>query len=172
MSDAIFLKSVEEGRGCILHFRFLQDDHTLKVGVHTARLQMGPYGNIGVVPWPFLGVIDPPKSLVEEVVETLMNIISLTHDDRVALDGRVADGSYRVDLRREQLLKPVISSEQTEGTFWSWLSPGKSLQTNIFVFFLSRTPNEKRSRTSESSSEGSMISLYRTSFSEMSFDPS
>ena len=50
-------------------------------------------------------------------------------------------------------------------TFCTWASPGKSLHTYTLVFSLCSTPEENISRTREPSSLGSMISLYRTSFS-------
>ena len=54
-------------------------------------------------------------------------------------------------------------------TFCSWLSPGKSLHMNMCVFSLCSTPKKNSSRTRESSSLWSMISLYRTSASAMSW---
>ena len=45
-----------------------------------------------------LRVINPTKPLIEEVIETLMNIISLTHHNSVTLNSRVSNSSNGVDL--------------------------------------------------------------------------
>ena len=60
---------------------------------------MSPDGNIGVVASPLLGDINLAKSLVEEVVEAFVDVIRLGHHHCVAFDGRVTNGSNRVDLK-------------------------------------------------------------------------
>ena len=85
--DAIFLKAVEEGCWCVLHLRLLDDYNTLEVRVHTGGFQVGPNGNVGVVTGALLGDINLTKALVEEVIETFMDVICLYHDHCVAFDG-------------------------------------------------------------------------------------
>ena len=87
---------------------------------------MGPDCNVGVVARPLLGVVDAAETLVEEVIETLMDVVSLAHDYRVTLDGRVADcsdgvdlggGEINVTLRAPVVYIAIISSQAfTEGT--------------------------------------------------------
>ena len=59
---------------------------------------MGPNGNVGVVTGAPLGVINPAKALVEEVIEAFMNVICLCHYHCVAFNGRVTDGYDCIDL--------------------------------------------------------------------------
>ena len=98
MCDAVLLESVQEWRRRVVHLRLLHNHHTLEVGVHAARTEVGADGDVGVVTRTLVLVVDATETLVEEVVETLVNVVCLTHDDRVAFYGRVADGSYCVDL--------------------------------------------------------------------------
>ena len=96
--DVVFLKAIEEGCWCVLHFRLLNDHNTLKVRVHTGGLCVGSNGNVGVVTSAPLGVINFTKALVEQVIETFMNIICLSHYHCVAFNDRVTNGSNCVDL--------------------------------------------------------------------------
>ena len=59
---------------------------------------MSTYGDIGVVACAFLGNINLAKALVEQLIETFMNIICLCHHHCVAFNDRVTDGSNCVDL--------------------------------------------------------------------------
>ena len=100
--DAILLKAVEEGCWCVLHFWFLDDHNTLKVGVHTGWFYVGPNGNIGVVASTLLGIINPTKALVEEVIEAFVDVICLGHDHCVAYGGPVTNSSNCVNLGRKR----------------------------------------------------------------------
>ena len=51
-----------------------------------------------------LGVINATESLVEEIIETLMDVICLAHHNCVAFDCRVTNGCNCVDLRNEMKL--------------------------------------------------------------------
>ena len=102
VGDAVLLKPVEERSRRVDHLRLLHDHHTLEVGVHSARSQVGPDGNVCVVAVTSVLVVDATEPLVEEVVEAFVDVVRLAHDDCVALYGRVADGSYRVDLEGER----------------------------------------------------------------------
>ena len=97
MRQVVLLKAIEEGRGNVLNVRLLHHQHTLKVRVHSAGLDVRPDGHVGIVTGAVLGV-DAVEAAVEEVVEALVDGVGLRHDHRVALCGRVADGSYGVHL--------------------------------------------------------------------------
>ena len=98
--NAILLKAVEEGCWCVLHFRLVNDHHTLEVGVHTRGFYVSSNSNIGVEASALLGIINPAKALVEEVIEAFMYVICLDHDHCVTFNGRMTDGSNCVDLGR------------------------------------------------------------------------
>lgn len=101
MCDAIFLKAIEERRWCVLHFRLLNDHNTLEVRIHTRGFCVSPNGNVGVVARPFPGDINLAKTLVEKIIEALMDIICLSHHHCVAFNDRVTNGSNCVDLECE-----------------------------------------------------------------------
>ena len=94
----VLLKPVEERWRDILQLGFLHHHYTLKLGVHTARFDVGPNGNVGVVPWA-RGGIDAVEAAVEEVIEALVNSIGLGHHHSMAFCGRVANSSDGVDLK-------------------------------------------------------------------------
>ena len=98
VSDAILLKPVQERSWCLSNLRLLHHDDTLEVGMDPTRPQVGSNRNIGVVSRPLLGVVNTTEPLVEEVIEALMDFICLTHDHRVTLNGRVANGCYCINL--------------------------------------------------------------------------
>ena len=110
MSDAVLLKTIEEGSGCVLHLRLLHNNYALEVGMHAGGLEVSPNRNVGVVTGSLLGVIDPAETLVEEVIEALMNVIRLAHHDSVTLDCRVTDCSNRVDLREVMNITHIQSN--------------------------------------------------------------
>ena len=62
---------------------------------------MSANSNVGVVTSALLGVINLTKALVEEVIETFMDIICLCHDHCVTFNDRVTNGSNCVDLGSE-----------------------------------------------------------------------
>ena len=95
MRQAILLKAIEEWLGDILHV--LHNHNALKVLVDSARLDVGPNGDAGIVTRARVG-IDPVETPVEEVVEALMDPVRLAHDNCVTLSGGEADGSNGVDL--------------------------------------------------------------------------
>ena len=102
VGDAVLLKPVQEWSWRVHHLRLLHNHNTLEVGVHSARSQVGSDGNVGVVTGTPVLVVDPTEPLVEEVVEAFVDVVCLAHDYCVALYGRVADGSYRVDLEERE----------------------------------------------------------------------
>ena len=63
----------------------------------SAWLDVGPYGNVGIVTGTCIG-INAMETSVEEVVETLMDAVCLAKDNCVTFCGRMADSSYGVDL--------------------------------------------------------------------------
>ena len=97
VGQTVLLKAVQEWGRCVLHLRLLHHYHTLKLRVHPAGLRMGTYGYVGIVTRS-MSVINPTEPQVEQVIETLMNIISLCHYNCVSLNGRVTNGCYGVDL--------------------------------------------------------------------------
>ena len=99
MSDAVLLKPVQKRRRSVFHFRLLHHNHALEVGVDATWPEVGSNCNVGVVSRSVLLVVDSPESLVEEVVEALVNVVCLTHDHSVPLYGRVANCCYRIDLK-------------------------------------------------------------------------
>ena len=68
--------------------------------MHAARLDVSPNGNVGIVSWA-RGGINAMEAAVEEVIEALMDGISLCHHHCMALRGRVANSSNSVDLKAE-----------------------------------------------------------------------
>ena len=52
-----------------------------------------------------LGVINATESLVEEIIETLMNAICLAHHNCVAFDCRVTNGCNCVNLHKRYEIK-------------------------------------------------------------------
>ena len=58
-------------------------------------------GNFSIEPWLLVGVwvINTSKMLVEQVIEAIMNIICLRHQDSVSLHSSMADGSNCVNLK-------------------------------------------------------------------------
>ena len=108
--DTIFFKAIEEGCWCVLQLRLLNDNHTLKVGVHTGGLCMSTNGNVSIVTCALPRNINPAEALVEEVIEAFMNIICLGHHHCVAFDGRVTNGCNCINLGREQLIDKVCES--------------------------------------------------------------
>ena len=89
----------------MFYLRLLHDHHTLKLGIYFTWSRVRPNSNVGVKLGTFLfvidvAIIDAAKSLVEKIVEALMNVISLAHNDCVALYDRVTNSSYSVDLGR------------------------------------------------------------------------
>ena len=97
VSQTVLLKAVQEWGRCVLHLRLLHHHHTLKLRVHPAGLGVGTYGYVGIVTWS-MNIINPAEPQVEQVIEALVNIISLCHYDCVSLKGRVTNGCYGVDL--------------------------------------------------------------------------
>ena len=68
-------------------------------------------GYVSVVAWAVLRVVNATEPLVEQVVETLVNVVRLTHDDRVAFNGRVADSTNGVDLLKLTIAREVAAHE-------------------------------------------------------------
>ena len=64
----------------------------------TAGLVVGTDSDVSVESWTSFGIINASEMLVEEVVETLMKLIGLAHDDSVTNGSRVTDGCYGIDL--------------------------------------------------------------------------
>ena len=123
MGDEVLLKPIQKGCWSVFHLGLLHHHHTLEVGMNSGWLQIGPNGNVGVVERAVVRVINTSELLAEQVVETLMDVVSLAHDNGVPLDSRVADGSYGVDLLHLPISGKVtankhpcvLSPEQTHG---------------------------------------------------------
>ena len=176
MRDTVLLKSIEERSRCASNFRFLDDNNTLKIFVNTTRLYYRPNGNVCKVT-SAIQMLYSAKPLIEEGIETFMNIISLTQKNGVSLDCWMSYCSNCVNLWkhawRGEIRMMRISALRILCRTWSTFQPtfcncpsaGKSLHMKSWVFSLTRTPQSKSSLTSESSSLGSMINLYLTSFS-------
>ena len=86
MTNAIFLEPIQKGGGSVLDLTLSDHDDALEVPVDPRGFQVSAYGNVGIVTGAVLGVVDPTEPLIEEVIETLMNIISLTHYYSVTLN--------------------------------------------------------------------------------------
>lgn len=99
VNDAILLKPVQKRSRSVFHFGLLHHNHTLEVGVHATRPQVGSNCNVGVVAGSLMGVVDATEPLVEEVVKALVNVICLTHYYSVSFNGRVSNGCYCIDLQ-------------------------------------------------------------------------
>ena len=97
VGQTVLFKAVQEWGWCVLHLRLLHHHHTLKLRVHPAGLGVGTYGYVGIVTRS-MSIINPAEPLIEQVIETLMNIISLCHYNGVSLNGRVTNSCYGVDL--------------------------------------------------------------------------
>ena len=203
--DAVLLKAVQEWSRSVGELWLPHNHYTLEVLVHTAWLVVAANGNVSIEPWLFLRVwvVNTPKVLVEQVIEALMNVICLWHQDSLPFHSSMTDGSNCVNLKiiksdsihlhmciattvpqrianlllHTKVIKPCVHPHSAGyhkahcwPTFWSWLSSGKSLHMNVLVFFGSSILYISRSLDSESSSLGSMTSLYRTS-SYVSWSP-
>ena len=99
MADAVLLKPVEEGGRSPGYLALLHHNHTLKVLVDAAWLQVGTDGYVGIVTRAVLRVVYASEALVEQVVETLVDVVGLAHEYSVTLNGRMPDGSNSVDLK-------------------------------------------------------------------------
>ncbi len=104
MRQVILLKPIQKWWRNVLELRVFNDNHAFKVRVDSARLDVGPDGDIGVVARSGVGV-DAMESTVEEVVEGLMDGVGLAEDYSVALVGRVTNSCNRVHLweKRDEL---------------------------------------------------------------------
>ena len=69
--------------------------------MYTARLKMSTYGNVSIQSGSRIWVINSLKSPIKQIIETLMNVISLQHYYTVALNGRMSDSSNCVNLRKQ-----------------------------------------------------------------------
>ncbi len=99
MGEVVLLKTVQEWRRDALDFALFDDHHTIEVTVHSARFDVSANGDVGIVTRPRRSV-DTMETSIEEIVEALVNRVSLREDYSVALGDRVSDGSYSVHLRR------------------------------------------------------------------------
>ena len=70
--------------------------------MYTARLKMSTDGNVSIQSCSRIWVINSLKSPIKQIVETLMNVISLQHYYSVALNGRMSDACNCVNLRTKQ----------------------------------------------------------------------
>ena len=100
MCYVILLESVQERCWCLIQFRLLNGYNALKVGMYTARLKMSTNGNVSIQSCSRIWVINSLKSPIKQIIEPLMNIISLQHYYTVALNGRMSDSSNCVNLRK------------------------------------------------------------------------
>ena len=99
VGKAVLFKAVQEWGWHVLHFRFLHHNHTLELWVHPAWLGVSPYGYIGIVTRSTVLIVNPAKPLVEQIIEALMDVISLSHYNCVSLNGRVTNCSNGIDLK-------------------------------------------------------------------------
>ena len=101
--NSVLLKPVQERSRSVLHFRFLYNDNTLEVLVDPTRFVVATNGNVcielGLFGW--VRIVNPPEVLVEEVVEALMNVVSLRHQHCLPFFCSMPDGSYGVHLNTQ-----------------------------------------------------------------------
>ena len=77
MAEGIFLKPIEERSRCVDYIPLLDDYHTLEIWMHKTWLHRGANSNICIESLSMGGVFNVSETLVEEVIEALMNSISL-----------------------------------------------------------------------------------------------
>ena len=93
--------------------------------MYTARLKMSTDGNVSIQSCSRIWVINSLKSPIKQIVETLMNVISLQHYYSVALNGRVPDPGNCINLRTTK--QNMFISMVTE----CLVSPGKKFVLRI-----------------------------------------
>lgn len=108
VTNAIFLEPIQKRSGRVLHLTLSYNDNTLEVSVDPRGFQMGSYGNVGIVTRTVLRVINPTEPLIEKVIETFMNIVSLTHHNCVTFNGRMTYCSYCVYLWKNRKMYIII----------------------------------------------------------------
>ncbi len=84
MGEVVLLKTVQEWRRDALDFALFDDHHAIEVTVHSARFDVSANGDVGIVTRS-RGSVDTMKAPVEEIVEALVNRVSLREDYGVAL---------------------------------------------------------------------------------------
>ncbi len=123
VSDEVLLKSVQKRGWGIDYLRFLNHHHTLKVGMNPGWSEVGTNSNVSVIARAFIEVINSSESLIEEVIEALVNIVSLTHDYSVTYNDRVTNSGNGVNLLQLSIGREVaaykdssiVSFENSEG---------------------------------------------------------
>lgn len=86
MTDVVLLEPIQKWCGSVFDLRLLDHHNTLKVWVDSAGFEVGTNCNIGVVAWS-IRVVNATETLVKQVIETLMYVVSLAHYDRVTFNG-------------------------------------------------------------------------------------
>ena len=83
VTDIIFLKSIQEWSRSVLYLALPNDYNILEVLVYPARLQVSPNCYIGIISRAEFRIINHLESLIEQIIEDFMNIVSLTHHHSV-----------------------------------------------------------------------------------------
>ena len=96
--DLVLFKAIQEWSWGVFHLRLLNNNHTLEVRVDSRWFEVSSNGNVGVVAWALFRIVNASETLVEQIVEALVNVVSLTHDDCMTFDGRVTNCRDGVDL--------------------------------------------------------------------------
>jgi len=89
--------------------------------MYTARFKMSTNGNVSIQSCSRIWIINSLKSPIKQIIETLMNIISLQHYYIVALNGRMSDPSNGVNLRKMKQNIVILSLPLSQ--------PGKKIST-------------------------------------------
>ena len=79
MGDAVLLKAVQEWSRSVEKLRLFHNHYTLEVLVHAARFVVAANGNVSIESWFLrdIWIVNTAKVLVEQVIETFMNVICL-----------------------------------------------------------------------------------------------
>ena len=68
----------------------------------TTRFKVSTNCNVGVVSRPVFWVVNATESLVEEIIEALVDVICLTHHHCMTFYSGMANGCNSINLDREQ----------------------------------------------------------------------
>ena len=66
----------------------------------TTRFKVGTNCNVGVVSRAVFRVVNATESLVEEIVEALVDVICLAHHHCMTFDSGMANGCNGIDLEK------------------------------------------------------------------------
>ena len=98
MAQVVLLKEAQEGCRKLVQLRSLHDQDTLKVRVHLTLPYMGPHHNVGIVTPRGAHFVNVFKTSAENIVEAVINGVSLVEYNSVSLSHGLLDCFNVLDL--------------------------------------------------------------------------